>query len=159
MDYNTEKARWEGFDGFLQKPFSLKTLEQMFGRFTLEEENPETCCFSDFPALCEMMNDDEEAIRGVLTVFAQSTANHLVALNEAVEQDDFASAHALCHKMLPMFIQLQQDEAVPFLSRMNTLSPNRSGSEAYPEWKEDAMNFMAMADKLMELLADKFGIE
>lgn len=158
MDYNTDKAREEGFDGFLQKPFSLKMLEQMFGRYAKEAEVPKSSSFTDFPALCEMMNDDEQAIRGVLTVFAQSTADHLVALNEAVEQDDFAAAHALCHKMLPMFIQLQQDEAVPFLSRMNDSKGRKESAEAYPEWKEDAVKFMENADQLLELLANNYGI-
>lgn len=159
MDYNTEKAREEGFDGFLQKPFSLKMLEQMFGRYSKEATAPKASSFTDFPALCEMMNDDEQAIRGVLTVFAQSTADHLVALNEAVERDDFAAAHALCHKMLPMFIQLQQDDAVPFLSRMNESKGKKEGADAYPAWKEDAVKFMSSADNLLELLAEKYEVE
>ena len=159
MDYNTEKASEEGFDGFLQKPFSLKMLEQMFGRYSKEATAPKASSFTDFPALCEMMNDDEQAIRGVLTVFAQSTADHLVALNEAVERDDFAAAHALCHKMLPMFIQLQQDDAVPFLSRMNESKGKKEGADAYPAWKEDAVKFMSSADNLLELLAEKYEVE
>ena len=156
MDYDTKKAKKEGFDGFLQKPFNLKKLESIFGRHAMEEEPIANATFTDFPELCDMMGGDEEAIRGILTIFAQSTTDHLVALNECVENDDFSTAHGLCHKMLPMFIQLQQEEAVPFLSKMNDLRGH--GDEAYPEWKDDAVRFMAKADDLMELLAEKYGI-
>ena len=159
MDYDTEKAKAEGFDGFLQKPFNLKTLEGLFGRHIPEGKREKTSCFTDFPEFCNMMDDDEEAIRSILTVFAHSTADNLVSLNEAVGTDDFATAQALCHKMLPMFIQLQQDEAVPFLSKMNESRGHADGAINYPEWKNDAVKFMANADALMELLSEKYGIE
>ena len=167
MDYDMEIARGEGFDGFLQKPFNLKDLEALFGRHCPEEaetqdqdkaQASEAAPFTDFPALCTMMDNDEAAIRGILTVFAQSTADHLVALNEAVEQEDFATAQALCHKMLPMFIQLEQQECVPFLSRMNESRGNDQGALAYPEWKEDAIRFMDHADRLLEMLSDKYEV-
>lgn len=156
MDYDTAKAKEEGFDGFLQKPFNLQDLEGMFGRHFMEEEHATESSFTDFTQLCDMMGGDEEAIRGILTVFAQSTADHLVALNECVENDDFVTAHGLCHKMLPMFIQLQQEKAIPFLSKMN--ESRGQGADAYPEWKDDAIQFMAQADDLIELLSEKYGI-
>ena len=156
MDYDTEVARKEGFDGFLQKPFKIKDLEALFGKHAWVDEPVTGTSFADFPVLCEMLGDDEEAIHGVLTVFAQSTADHLVALNECLENDDFVTAHGLCHKMLPMFIQLQQDEAVPFLSKMNDL--RGMGAENYPEWKDDALKFMNQADDLLETLSEKYGI-
>lgn len=156
MDYDTAKAKKEGFDGFLQKPFNLQDLEGMFGRHIKEDEHVADTSFTDFPELCDMMGGDEEAIRGILTVFAQSTADHLVALNECVENDDFITAHGLCHKMLPMFIQLQQEKAIPFLSKMNEL--RGQSAEAYPKWKDDAIQFMAQADQLLETLSEKYGI-
>ena len=158
MDYDTEKASEEGFDGFLQKPFKIKDLETLFGRHSWHEDQKGSTPFADFPVLCEMLADDEEAIRGVLTVFAHSTADHLVALNDCVERDDFMTAHNLCHKMLPMFIQLQQEQAIPFLSRMNDLRGAAEGDKAYPEWKDDAVRFMDLADKLLEMLEGKYEI-
>ncbi|MCR4847883.1 MAG: hybrid sensor histidine kinase/response regulator [Bacteroidales bacterium] len=158
VDYDTEKAAQEGFDGFLPKPFKIKDLETMFGHASKDEgsNSGSESVFSDFPDLCDMLGDEEEAIRGVLTVFAHSTADNLVGLNECIERDDFATAHELCHKMLPMFIQLQQDEAVPFLTKMNELR-GRDAS-AYPEWKDDAVRFMDSADKMIEMLSEKYGI-
>ena len=161
VDYNPETALREGFDGFLQKPFKIKDLETMFGLHSTQEEiSPDHLGtdFSDFPELYDMMGGEEEAIRNVLTVFAQSTADHLVALNECVEKDDFTTAHGLCHKMLPMFIQLQQDDVVPFLSKMNDARSAKNAKEAYPEWKDDAIKFMDSADKLLGFLSDNYGI-
>ena len=158
MDYDTDKAKKEGFDGFLQKPFNLNKLESLFGRHTQEEGQASSSTFTDFPELCAIMGDDEEAIRGILTVFAQSTADHLVALNECVENDDFTTAHGLCHKMLPMFIQLQQEKATPFLSKMNNARGANDPSTVYPEWKDDAVKFMDDADQLLEILSEKYGI-
>lgn len=166
MDYTMEIAKKEGFDGFLQKPFNLRTLENLFGRHSHEDLLSEdahkteshSAFFSDFPELVSLMGDDEEAVRGILNVFAQSTADHLVALNDAVSNDDFVTAQALCHKMLPMFIQLQQEQAVPFLSRMNALRNNKKDARQYPEWKDDAVHFMDLADQLLELLAEKYEI-
>ena len=158
VDYDTEKATNEGFDGFLQKPFNLNDLEHLFGRHTLEETPASTCCFSDFPMLCEMMGDDEEAIRAILMVFAHSTADHLVAMNDLIGQGDFASVHVLCHKMLPMFIQLQQDDCIPFLSRMNNSKGSASAAQDYPTWQSDAYEFMKHADRLLDLLSEKYDI-
>lgn len=157
-DYDMDKALAEGFNGFLQKPFNLKNLESLFGRHAKEEPTGDSCTFKDFPELCHIMDDDEEAIRNILTVFAQSTADHLVALNECIEHDDLPAAHSLCHKMLPMFKQLQQEEAIPFLSRMNLLRGKTSENSEYPEWKEDAVKFMDLADKLLETLSQRYEI-
>lgn len=161
VDYDTEKALQEGFDGFLPKPFKIKDLETIFGRHISQEENEQAdtaSSFADFPELCEMMGGEEEAIRGILTVFAQSTADHLVALNECLENNDFVRAHDLCHKMLPMFIQLQQEDAIPFLTKMNNARGAKSAKKVYPEWKDDAEAFMDAADRLLEQLEDKYGI-
>ena len=165
MDYTMDIAKQEGFDGFLPKPFSIKDLERLFGRHLREEEElPSTMeghpgHFPDFPALEAMMDGEEEAIQGILTVFAQSTADNLMELNETIENEDFATAKALCHKMLPMFIQLERTDCVPFLTRMNESRGNAEGTQAYPEWKEEAVTFMDRADALLELLAERYGIE
>lgn len=158
VDYDIEKATQEGFDGFLPKPFKIKDLETMFGHASQEDGTALNAdsVFSDFPDLYDMLGGEEEAIRNVLTVFAQSTADNLVALNECIEKDDFICAHGLCHKMLPMFIQLQQEEAVPFLTRMNESRGQKS--DVYPEWKDDAVKFMETADRLLEMLSGKYEI-
>ena len=155
IEYTNEKAKKEGFDGFLQKPFNLKQLESLFGSVATSE-NEEDTAFPDFPAFSEMMGNDKEAMTDILTVFVQSTANDLVSMNTLIEQSDFVEMQALCHKMLPMFIQLERNTT--FLARMNAMRGKDETEEDYPNWKEDATKFMAQTDELMDLLAEKYGI-
>ena len=155
IEYTNEKAKKECFDGFLQKPFNLKQLESLFGSVALSE-NEEEIAFPDFPNFSEMMGNDKEAMTDILTVFAQSTANDLVSMNTLIEQSDFVEMQGLCHKMLPMFIQLERDTT--FLSKMNAIRGKGETEADYPNWKEDATQFMAQADELMDLLAEKYGI-
>lgn len=159
IEYNIEKAREEGFDGFLQKPFNMKQLETMFGTVDDNADQAQNACpFSeDFPEFCKVMGDDEEAIRQVLTVFVQSTGDDLVLMNSLIEQSKFEEAQGLCHKMLPMFTQLERD--ITFLSKMNALRGKGKKEKHYRQWKEDALKFMEQTDALMDLLAEKYGIE
>lgn len=158
IEYNTEKAKEEGFDGFLQKPFNMKQLEAFFGNVANDGGDASaSCLFSeDFPTFCQVMGDDEEAIRQVLTVFVQSTADDLVQMNNLIEKSKFIEAQDLCHKMLPMFTQLERD--TEFLSKMNTLRGQGKKEKHYRHWKDDAQKFMAQTDELMDLLAEKYGI-
>ena len=155
MEYTNETAKSEGFDGFLQKPFNLKQLENLFGSVALSENEEETA-FPDFPAFSEMMGNDKEAMTDIMTVFVQSTANDMVTMNTLIEQSDFVEMQHLCHKMLPMFKQLERDTT--FLARMNSLRGKGETEADYPNWKEDAAQFMAQTDELMDLLAEKYGI-
>jgi signal transduction histidine kinase/CheY-like chemotaxis protein len=155
VEYTTEKAKEEGFDGFLQKPFNLKQLETLFGSVALSENEEETA-FPDFPAFSEMMGNDKEAMTDILTVFVQSTANDMVSMNTLIEQSNFIEMQGLCHKMLPMFIQLERDTT--FLAKMNDMRGKDETEENYPNWKEDAAQFMAQTDELMDLLSEKYGI-
>ena len=155
IEYTTEKAKEEGFDGFLQKPFNMKQLENLFGSVTSSETTSNTA-FPEFPAFSETMGNDADAIRDILSVFTQTLSEDLVSLNASIEASDFIDAQSLCHKMLPMFIQLERDTS--FLSKMNAL--RGKGQEAdYPDWKDDATKFMAQADELLDMLAEKYGIE
>jgi signal transduction histidine kinase/CheY-like chemotaxis protein len=155
MEYTNETAKSEGFDGFLQKPFNLKQLENLFGSVALSKNDSETA-FPDFPAFSEMMGNDKEAMTDILNVFVQSTADDLVSMNALIEQSDFIEMQHLCHKMLPMFKQLERDTT--FLAKMNSLRGKNETEADYPNWKDDAAQFMAQADELMDLLAEKYGI-
>ena len=63
---------------------------------------------------------------------------------------------ALCHKMLPMFTQLERDTT--FLGRMNALR-GKGKVDDYPNWKDDATQFMTQTDELLEMLSEKYGID
>ena len=156
IEYTTEKAKEEGFDGFLQKPFNMKQLESLFGSVASSENAIETA-FPDFPEFSETMGNDTDAIRSILSVFAQTLSEDLVSMNTSIEQSDFTDAQSVCHKILPMFTQLERDTT--FLSKMNALRGKGESEDLYPNWKEDALRFMAQADELLDLLAEKYGIE
>ena len=155
IEYTTEKAKEEGFDSFLQKPFNLKQLENLFGSVAQSESATETA-FPDFPAFSEMMGNDQEAMTEILRVFTLSTADDLVAMNSLIEESDFIGMQALCHKMLPMFTQLERDTT--FLAKMNAMRGTQKKEKHYRKWKDDARRFMAQTDELMDLLAEKYGI-
>ena len=149
VEYNNEKAKAEGFDGFIRKPFNLKDLEDLFGKASeFESVDTESPFKEKFPAFCEMMGNDNEAIRSIMEVFSSSTANDLLALNTFIDNNDFVGAQALCHKMLPIFTQLEQDTT--FLSKMNELRGKADSAESYPTWIDDATVFMTQADRLLE---------
>ena len=155
IEYTTEKAKEEGFYGFLQKPFNLRQLESLFGSVASSDSEAGTA-FPDFPAFSEMMGNDKEAMTDILNVFVQSTADDLVSMNTLIERSDFVEMQALCHKMLPMFTQLDRD--ISFLSRMNAMRGQGQTEADYPEWKDDATRFMAQADELLDLLAERYEI-
>ena len=155
IEYTTEKAKEEGFYGFLQKPFNLRQLENLFGSVASAESETEIA-FPDFPAFSEMMGNDKEAMTDILSVFVQSTADDMVLMNSLIEQEDFVGMQGLCHKMLPMFTQLERDTT--FLARMNAMRGKGETEADYPNWKDDAVQFMAQADELMDLLEEKYGI-
>ena len=155
IEYTTEKAKEEGFYGFLQKPFNLRQLENLFGSVASTESGTENA-FPDFPAFSEMMGNDKEAMTDILSVFVQSTADDMVLMNNLIEQEDFVGMQALCHKMLPMFTQLERDTT--FLARMNAMRGKGETETDYPNWKDDAAQFMDQTDELMDLLAERYGI-
>ena len=156
IEYSNEIAKEEGFDGFLQKPFNLKQLESLFGSVAVAESEQEIA-FPDFPSFSEMMGNDRPSMTDILSVFVKSTSDDLMTMNALIEASDFIEMQALCHKMLPMFTQLERDTT--FLSKMNGMRGNGDTEENYPNWKEDAIQFMSQADELLDLLAEKYGIE
>ena len=137
----------------------MKQLEALFGNVAAEGDSSSAACpFSeDFPLFCQVMGDDEEAIRQILSVFVQSTADDLVLMNTLIEQSKFVEAQDLFHKILPMFTQLERDTT--FLAKMNTLRGQGKKEKHYRRWKDDAQKFMEQTDELMDLLAEKYGIE
>ena len=153
--YSEKYAIREGFDGYIRKPFSIKDLASLLNvNLTIEER--QQCEFSDdFPQLCVMFDNDENAIREILQAFVNATSDNLVALNDAITEHDFVKAQAICHKMRPMFMQLEQKSA-EYLTDMDS----RRGQDAssLPDWEEKGIEFMNQSDALLAMLADKYDI-
>lgn len=154
-EYSEKYAISEGFDGYIKKPFSIRDLAALLN-VNLTEEEGHQCEFSnDFPQLCTMFDNDSNAIREILQTFVKSTSDNLVILNDAITDHDFAKAQAVCHKMRPMFIQLEQASA-EYLTDMDS----RRGQDAstLPDWEEKGIEFMNQSDALLAMLADKYDI-
>ena len=154
-EYSEKYAINEGFDGYIKKPFSIKDLALLLNDNWTEEDHTK-CEFSDdFPQLCSMFDNDSKAIREILQTFVNTTSDNLVILNDAITEHDFAKAQAVCHKMRPMFIQLEQKSA-EYLTDMDS----RRGQDAstLPDWEEKGIEFMNQADALLAMLAEKYDI-
>ena len=154
-EYSENYAMSEGFDGYLRKPFSIKELALLLNDNYTEEEGKKCEYSADFPQLCEMFNNDSSAISEILQTFVNATSDNLVILNDAITEHDFEKARAVCHKMRPMFIQLEQKSA-QYLIDMDS----RRGKDAtpLPDWEEKGIEFMNQSDALLAMLADKYDI-
>jgi len=155
-EYSEQYALSEGFDGYIKKPFSINELASILGDKFTDEKRSE-CEFSgDFPQLCAMFDNDGNAIRDILNSFVDSTSDNLVLLNDAIIEHDFERARAVCHKMRPMFVQLELEAAAAYLTAMDGC--RGEGASPLPEWEERGVAFMAQADEVLGTLGERYGI-
>ena len=157
-EYNKGNAIEKGFDNYLKKPFSIKDLAYLLNTdISIEVKNKrESKYHDDFPELCSMFDNDDEAIKNILSTFIETTSDNLVALNNLISTDNFNEAVNLCHKMYPMFIQLNQNETADFLSKMDKLRGHDKSS--FPEWKDKSIDFMNKTDDFIYFLGNKYDI-
>ncbi|MBO4573840.1 MAG: response regulator [Bacteroidales bacterium] len=153
--YSERYALKEGFDGYIRKPFSIKDLANLLNTNIVEEEGQHCNYNEDFPQLCAMFSNDADAIRAILQTFADTTSENLVTLNDAVSEHDFEKAQAICHKMRPMFIQLEQPSAQYLIDMDNSRGKDAT---ALPDWEEKGIEFMKQSDALLAMLAEKYDI-
>ena len=154
-EYSENYAMSEGFDGYLKKPFSIKELALLLNDNYTEEEGKNCEYSADFPQLCEMFNNDSSAISEILQTFVNATADNLVVLNDAITEHDFEKARAVCHKMRPMFIQLEQASAQYLIDVDSRRGPDVT---PLPDWETKGIEFMNQSDALLAMLADKYDI-
>ena len=154
-EYSENYAMSEGFDGYLRKPFSIKELALLLNDNYTEEEGKNCEYSADFPQLCEMFNNDSSAISEILQTFVNATADNLVVLNDAITEHDFDKARAVCHKMRPMFIQLEQASAQYLIDVDSRRGPDAT---PLPDWETKGIEFMNQSDALLAMLADKYDI-
>jgi DNA-binding response OmpR family regulator/nitrogen-specific signal transduction histidine kinase len=155
-EYNKDIAVEKGFDDYLRKPFSIRELASLLNTNFHSETKNNSRYQNDFPDLCSMFDNDDD-ITEILNTFVESTANNIVIFNEIINDDNFTEAVRLCHKMRPMFVQLNQNECADFLLKMDMLRGKDKSS--FPEWKEEAIEFMNKVDDLISYLYEKYGIE
>ena len=155
-EYNKDIAIEKGFDDYLRKPFSIRELASLLDTNFHSETKNNSRYQNDFPDLCSMFDNDDD-IKDILNTFVESTANNIVSFNEIIDSDNFSEAVKLCHKMRPMFVQLNQNECADFLLKMDMLRGKDESS--FPEWKEKSIEFMNKVDDLISYLYEKYCIE
>lgn len=154
-EYNKDIAIAEGFDDYLKKPFSISELSYLFNTNFYSEAKNNSIYQNDFPDLCSMFDNDDD-ITEILNTFVESTANNIVTFNEIIDSDNFLNAVNLCHKMRPMFVQLNQNECADFLLKMDKLRDK--DASYFPEWKEESIVFMNKVDVFLSYLSDQYDI-
>lgn len=157
-EYNEEVAMNDGFDGYLRKPFSIKDIMDILKiNLNLNSESKSISKYNgDFPELCLMFDNDLESIENILNVFVNTTSENILRFNEIIEENNFAEAAALCHKMCPMFVQLEQKESADFLYKMDKL--RGADEELFPEWKSESLKFINNADDFISYLYEKYNL-
>lgn len=162
-DFSKQKAEFMGFSDYLPKPFSIEALRNIFGGEDTKSDFPPyeiKGCVSgtatadkpdlSFPMLEEMFEGDKDAIRDILQMFDTSTGEHIEMLRESVAKEDFAQSQAICHKMLPMFAQLEDTDSVEILRKMDSL--RGAPVSEHPFWKEEIGKLIPQAEQLRELI-------
>lgn len=155
-EYNKDIASDKGFDDYLRKPFSISNLSQILNSNINSITENNSKYVNDFPELCSMFDNDDVTIRNILTTFVENTSENLLTFNEIIDNDNFCDAVNLCHKMCPMFIQLNQEECSEFLLKMDKLRGKEESM--FPEWKEESLKFMRKVDNFISYLSEKYDI-
>lgn len=119
-DFTIEKALQLGFAGFLQKPFNLESLREIFGGGESSNDS-------------FLEEEDEE----IMELFRTSTAENYAMLRQTLADADFNKAQATCHKMLPMFGFLGYPTDA--LLRMDAHRGN-----AYEGWEKDVETILTI---------------
>ena len=155
-EYDKDVACQNGFDDYLKKPFSLNDLALLFNTNFKDETDNISKYQNDFPELCSMFDSDDD-IRNILMTFTETTSHNIIVFNEIINNNDFSEAVKLCHKMYPMFVQLNQKECADFLLKMDKL--RGKDESVFPEWKEESIKFMNEVDDFLLYLSEKYEIE
>ncbi|MCL2289748.1 MAG: ATP-binding protein [Bacteroidetes bacterium] len=144
---NYEEAICAGFNGFIPKLFTMTSLEQLLRGDQYVMINNST------PSLEELFGGDKKIIHKVLRVFIEVTAEHIIILEQAVAENDFVKAQRVCHKILPMFMQIGgADDAVAILIKINE-SRNKIPAEQLL-WKEETTRLIEVAKGLVADIKD-----
>ncbi|WP_396633107.1 ATP-binding protein [Maribacter sp. R86514] len=135
LQHFTEK----GFTGLLRKPFSktdlLQKLNTIFNNNTKapsrivilnKESNDKPFSLTNIKMF---LGDDQNAINEVLLTFTKDTEENLFQLRTAVANNDFKLLNKTAHKMLPMFRQLEVNNAIPVLETFEVLKSDEISSQ------------------------------
>lgn len=146
MDYNAQLAQSEGFAGYTGKPITLKRLYLIVGGIFNEKQEEN---------IGEFLGEDSgELVVQVIEEFLFSAVNNVVELREAVDQDDFKKAQAICHKMRPMCVQLNASEELTDI--MKEIDSFRKAAPETYRWEEKIMVLITGLEEFMSEIQEKY---
>ena len=133
----TEKEYLDaGFSAFLSKPFTSGQLTALITHLTgISLSGPATTSSSN-PAqdierrgyslkhILQFVDNDREALQKILDSFVLTTREHIELLKKYQEEKQCTAIVQLAHKMLPMFRQLEIDEEIPLLEKLEQATKN-----------------------------------
>lgn len=174
-DMNEDDFQQKGFAGMLQKPFNQSELKKVvknaLTHLTVSDNIPdtspvqkeahETSTHTDLPynfsPLTAFSEDDPEAAKEILRTFAQETQKNMEKLQAAISNKDMEALCATAHKMLPTFLMIEAQKAVPLLKWLE----QQRGTQTYtPEAEQAAETVIAETKQVLacKILKDIEGV-
>ncbi|WP_437369486.1 ATP-binding response regulator [Maribacter litoralis] len=160
-DLSLEHFTEKGFSGLILKPFSKTELLQKLNEIintnfdstvkrTAEEKNSDTNKPYSLSILKQYLGDDQNAIDEVLLIFKNDTEENLSQLQTAIDKYDIELLNKTAHRMLPMFRQLEVQNAIPILETFEVLKKDELTSI---QLKRKYQEFDAIAKDLVNSLS------
>lgn len=174
-DMNEDDFLQKGFAGMLQKPFNQSELKKVvrnaLTHLTVSDNIPdtppvqkeahETSPHTDqpynFSPLTAFSEDDPEAAKEILRTFAQETQKNMEKLQTAISNKDMEALCATAHKMLPTFLMIEAQKAIPLLKWLE----QQRGTQTYtPEAEQAAETVIAETKQVLacKILKDIEGV-
>lgn len=151
-DMNENDFQQKGFAGMLQKPFNQSELKKVvknaLNHLTVSDNIPDTLPVQkdthetsphtdqpyNFSPLTAFSEDDPEAAKEILRTFAQETQKNMEKLQTAISNKDMEALCATAHKMLPTFLMIEAQKAIPMLKWLE----QQRGTQTYTPEAEQA---------------------
>lgn len=151
-DMNENDFQQKGFAGMLQKPFNQSELKKVvknaLPHLTVSDNIPDTSPVQkeahetsphtdqpyNFSPLTAFSEDDPEAAKEILRTFAQETQKNMEKLQTAISNKDMEALCATAHKMLPTFLMIEAQKAIPMLKWLE----QQRGTQTYTPEAEQA---------------------
>lgn len=151
-DMNENDFLQKGFAGMLQKPFNQSELKKVvknaLTHLTVSDNIPDTSPVQkeahetsphtdqpyNFSPLTAFSEDDPEAAKEILRTFAQETQKNMEKLQTAISNKDMEALCATAHKMLPTFLMIEAQKAIPLLKWLE----QQRGTQTYTPEAEQA---------------------
>lgn len=163
-DMNENDFQQKGFAGMLQKPFNQSELKKVvknaLTHLTVSDNIPDTLPVQkdthetsphtdqpyNFSPLTAFSEDDPEAAKEILRTFAQETQKNMEKLQTAISNKDMEALCATAHKMLPTFLMIEAQKAIPLLKWLE----QQRGTQSYtPEAEQAAETVIAETKQVL----------